>query len=144
MSGFPGSGKSTFVNTYFSHYVRINMDTLKTKVKCFKECELSMKNNSNIIIDNLNTDKKTRKYYIDFAKKYNYTYEAIINNCDMWTAYHNSHYRAFKNNINHIPLIVYRKFNKSYEKPETSEGFNNIYETNFFPPTNDLYYKYYF
>ncbi len=52
--GSPGSGKSTFVNTFFADYVRINNDDLKTKEKCMKACEQNLKEKKSVIVDNTN------------------------------------------------------------------------------------------
>lgn len=37
--GSPGSGKSTFWQNYLSSYPRVDVDTLKTKEKCYKVAE---------------------------------------------------------------------------------------------------------
>lgn len=39
MVGAPGSGKSTFWQSYLPKYSRVNRDTLKTKEKCYKVAE---------------------------------------------------------------------------------------------------------
>jgi len=75
MVGSPCSGKSTFVRKYFSDYKIINQDTLKTKAKCLKMTELTMKEGHiSIIIDNTNPTHEVRGEYTNLAKKYGYSY----------------------------------------------------------------------
>lgn len=148
MIGMPATGKSYFVEKYLvpQNYVRINMDTLKTKAKCLKECVKQIEQKNNVVIDNTNPNKITRKEYIDIAKKYNYSVRCIKINCDKNVAYHTAHYRSYKSNgvIKSIPMMVYHMYNKKYEDPEKSEGINEIIEINFSPPNDPLYFKYYY
>jgi bifunctional polynucleotide phosphatase/kinase len=145
MIGYPGSGKSTFVQDYLKNYVRVNMDTLKTKAKCIKECEKALKDNKSVVIDNTNPDKDTRKNYIDLAKKYKYTVRCIKIDCPMEVAIHNSYYRAFitDGKTNHVPMVVYHKYKKSYEEPDKSEGIKEIITVPYSTP-DDKRYRYYY
>lgn len=54
------------------YYKIINRDMLKTIDRCVKETNIAIKNKMNIIIDNTNPDKESRKKFIDITKKYNY------------------------------------------------------------------------
>jgi bifunctional polynucleotide phosphatase/kinase len=148
MVGYAASGKSSIVQKILipKGYVQINMDKLKTKVKCLKECENSLKQGMNIVIDNTNPDKTTRKEYIDLAKKYKYNVRCVKMLCDISVASHNSYYRSYKLNgqIGHIPMIAYRIYKKKYQEPEKSEGFTDILAFNFAPPTDPNYYMYFY
>lgn len=133
--GYQGSGKSTFVksNKCFNDpkkYTIISMDILKTKTKCLKLCEKSMENNLSVLIDNTNPDKKSRKEYIDLAKKYNYNITCIKIVCDKDIAIHNAYLRNYNYNRVMIPSIAYNIYKKRYEEPEESEGINRIIEKN--------------
>ena len=73
LTGIPGSGKSTFYKKHFNdNYVRVNLDTLKTRKKedaLIKEC---IENNKSFVVDNTNVTIEQRKKYIDIAKEYGY------------------------------------------------------------------------
>lgn len=90
--GYPAMGKTTFYSTHFqpAEYIHINQDTLRTREKCIKAAEETLKEGKSCVIgscapilfalivpdsgvysvDNTNRDKTTRKYYVDLAKKY--------------------------------------------------------------------------
>lgn len=147
MVGFPGSGKSSFVqNTLIDNgYKRINMDSLKTKAKCVKECERQLADNKNVVIDNTNPSTETRKIYIDLAKKYKFSVRVVKIDCPLEVAIHNTYYRSFINNgdIGHIPMVVYHKYKKVYEEPNNNEGIKEIITVQYQTPV-DAKYNYYF
>jgi len=58
--GSPGSGKSTFWQTHYSDYSRINRDTLKTKEKCLKVAAEEINKKKSVVIDNTNPSKEDR------------------------------------------------------------------------------------
>lgn len=148
MIGVPGSGKSTFVDKILIPlgYKRINMDTLKTKIKCIKECTNQVELGNSIVIDNTNPDSVTRKNYIDIAVNKGYNVKCIEMNCDAAVGYHNSHYRSYKSNglTKAIPMLVYHKYKKIYEAPDKKEKINEIININFIPPADSEYYKYFY
>ena len=67
--GSPGSGKSTIWNTYFSDYVRVNNDTLKTHDNCLKLTSESLKAGKSVCIDNTNPSKEKRADFVELAKE---------------------------------------------------------------------------
>ena len=73
--GKPASGKSSFAYNSYLKYPNIikiiNLDTLKTQVKCLNETIKGIKNGQSVIIDNTNPDINTRKRYIDIVSKNN-------------------------------------------------------------------------
>jgi bifunctional polynucleotide phosphatase/kinase len=146
MSGVPGSGKSTFVKKHLepANYIRINMDTLKTKVKCIKETVKYLKLNDCIVIDNTNFTKKSRAEYIKLAKEHNYKVRCVIIDCPEEVAIHNAHYRAFINNTKIIPTIVYRTYKKNYEVPSKAEGISEILTIPYCVPDDHRYSYYYY
>ena len=133
--GCPGSGKSKFCKKYFSNYVRINQDKLKTKQKCIKLCKESLNNQKSVIIDNTNPDKKARKLYIDLAKANKYTINCYLMNVSKDLGKHMNFYRYKKSGGKKklVPAIVYNVYFKKLEYPSIDEGFNqiNIIEPNF-------------
>jgi bifunctional polynucleotide phosphatase/kinase len=148
MSGFPGSGKSTFTKnnilTSNIKYQLINMDTLKTAVKCLKICETSLKNNINVVIDNTNPNKSTRLKYTELAKKYNFKCRCLIMNTTKDHSMHNNYYRAFLSDKKPVPRIAYAVYSKKYEEPELNEGFDIIEKIDFNIDTSNDKYKMYF
>jgi len=150
MCGYPASGKSYISQRIvergyldYKYYVIINRDTLVTVNKCIKVCERALINNFNVVIDNTNPDIKTRKIYIDLAKKYNYKIRLI----NMITSYdeslHNNHYRSIKYNRTLIPTIAYNCYKSKYEKPSTQEDIDEIIDCGINIYDID-YNKYYF
>ena len=128
MVGFPGSGKSTFVQNTLEPlgYVRINRDSLLTTAKCLKETKKNLEAGNSIVVDNLNHDKKTRTQYIKLAQEYNYTVRCIIIDVSMDLSRHNATYRYYKGITENIPEIVYRMYRKNYKAPTVEEGIKEI------------------
>lgn len=142
--GYPGSGKSFYtINKILPHnYKRINQDELKTKIKCLKETQNLIKNKHNIVIDNTNSNIKTRNEYIELAQKAKYTIRCFNMKTSQELSKHNSLYRMHKDNKQPIPELVYRCYNKKYEKPTLDEGFEeiiDIYPENIDDPLYNLY-----
>ena len=52
--GIPASGKSTFCNEYFPEFVRINLDTLKTRNKERLLIESCFADGKSFVVDNTN------------------------------------------------------------------------------------------
>lgn len=126
MIGYPGSGKS-YISSQIGYEI-VNQDTLKTKAKCLKLAESIMKQGENLTIDRTNYCKKMRKEFILLARKYNY-YVTVVNivNSFEFCKYMN-HYRCYTTKSKLIPNVVFNTMRKKYEKPEISEGINDIYE----------------
>lgn len=144
MNGYPGSGKS-FVSEYIKNkyeYEIINQDTFKTKAKCKKEAEKIMKNKKCLIIDATNPSKETRKEWIDLAKLHGFTIRSIIMTTSIDQAKHNNVYRSITKNMDQVPDIGYNMYKSKYQKPEISEGFEEILEVEQTYPNDDKYFLY--
>ena len=96
--GFPALGKTSFYTKHFSPagYVHVNQDTLRTRDKCIKAVEETLKDGKSCVVgkvhflmtrktrmliqvkDNTNRDAATRKYYIDLAKKLDVPIRSMI------------------------------------------------------------------
>ena len=122
MVGAPASGKTTISEKIFKDYKIISQDKLRSKKRCLDKTLKYLNKNKNIIIDNTNPDRTTRKEYLDLANKYDYN--KIIINYDIpkdVVKYLNK-YRAQTQNKKLIPDIVYNIFYKKFENPTSSEG----------------------
>lgn len=131
MVGRQGSGKTEFskeLSKKLKDYVHINQDICKTKAKCYKMTEDSLKQGKNVIIDSTNPDKKTRAEYIKIGKKYNTHIRVFIMDIPELLAKHLNNYRVqvSKGEVDRIPEVAYRIFNKKYEEPSKDEGIDEI------------------
>ena len=68
--GFPGSGKTTLVETYLvpAGYTWVNRDTLKTQAKCLKAAREALAAGKSVVIDNTSPAARTRADYIELAR----------------------------------------------------------------------------
>ena len=150
MVGYPASGKSTisyliqeqgYLNK--STYEIISRDILQSINKCIDKCNKILKLGLNIIIDNTNPDKETRKKFILLAKKYKYKIICIKLVTNKIESIHNNYYRTLNFDSKFIPKIAYNVYDSKYDKPTIEEGFDIIFETgvNIFDIN---YYHYYF
>jgi len=124
--GFPGSGKSYFTKKCVIYgYIQVNQDTLKTKIKCLKLFESSIKDGKSVVVDNVNITKDQRKAFLDIAKKYNIKCRCIHFTTPKEVCIHNAYFRNFitDGNIKPIPNLVFNIMNKKFQEPELSEGF---------------------
>lgn len=148
MVGYPGSGKSYYVENYIlqHNYKYISRDVLKTKSKVIKVLKESIIAGQSVVLDNTNPSKDIRKEYIQIAKDNNVKCRCIVFNTSFNHSYHNNMYRMVKTGKK-VPIIAYRIYKKKYEDPKLNEGFYKIDKIDFKldPSFNDkIYYKYYF
>ena len=153
MVGIQGSGKS-FLSKWiqqqnaFMIYNIISRDVEGTMKKCLNKMEKSLESGHNVIIDNTNPTKESRKPYIELAKKYGYNVRIINigkNGEDYNMALHNNYYRHIKFNKPLIPNVALYKFLKDYQQPDMDEGVDDIINTNYMLPTlNPDYFKYWY
>lgn len=128
--GPPASGKSTIYNKYFSNYILINQDILQTIAKCKKTCiEAITNSNENIFIDNTNKNIKTRKIWIDIAKKYNLIIKCIYININKDLSIHVNTFRMLKEEKK-VPNIAIHVYYKYFEEPSLEEGINELVKIN--------------
>ena len=145
--GRPASGKSFFAKKYYDDYVYVNQDTLKTKAKCKKVVNESVSNGKNIIIDNTNGTKQTRKEFINMANKHNIIVKIYVFDVPLELSKHLNYVRTqiLTGKIKLIPKIVYNIYEKKYEEPTDNEGI--IIHVPFVPNIKEenlvaFYYKY--
>ncbi|KAJ1541216.1 hypothetical protein HK096_010359 [Nowakowskiella sp. JEL0078] len=142
--GRPGSGKSTFAKKHFTPlgYDYVNQDTLKTKEKCIKACEASVANKKSVVIDNTNADKGVRSNYIAVAKKHNIPIRCFLFATPLDICKHNDGFRSAmdgwmdvkkEEKRSRVGTMVFGMWDKKFEKPTVSEGFEEVREIVFVP-----------
>jgi predicted kinase len=74
--GCPGSGKSTYAQNKYPHYVRISQDDMGKKghLEAFKQ---ALNEKRTVVIDRMNFNKKQRSRYISKAREAGYKIEII-------------------------------------------------------------------
>lgn len=126
MMGYPGSGKSTFVEKYFGdkdNYEIIHGDELKTEAKMKKALKNGILNDKSVVIDATHSSKKKRKVFIDIAKKEDIPVRIIR----MTTTIEESMSRNLERTIK-VPKIALYMYRKHYEEPTIDEGFYQVIE----------------
>jgi len=120
LTGFPGSGKSTFASKYFPNHTLVSKDVQKTKT--LKVMETALKSGKNVIVDNLNWNSEKRKEYIDLSKKYNFTVISVHVATSMNESMDRNEHRERV-----VPKVVYYTYRKNFEYPCVEEGFDKVY-----------------
>lgn len=125
LTGLQGSGKSTFYKLYLEKsFVRVNLDTLKTRYQedlLIKKC---VENNESFAVDNTNPTRLERKKYIDIAKKEGYRIvgyflESKIKDCMARNALREGKAR--------VPEVAIAATSNKLEIPSFEEGFDELY-----------------
>lgn len=123
--GLQGSGKSTFYKMYLSlDYVRVNLDTLKTRHQenlLIDECIAGQKSYA---IDNTNPTRLDRERYIIPAKEAGYRVvgyfmESKIKNC--------LRQNALREGKARVPEKAIAATSNKLEIPSYDEGFDELY-----------------
>ena len=125
LMGLQGSGKSTFYQTYLSEaFVRINLDTLKTRNREKLLIEECLTEEKSFVIDNTNPTRQDRQRYIPIAKENGYRIigffmESKIKDC----IYRNS----LRKGKARVPDIAIAMTSNKLEMPSLEEGFDELY-----------------
>jgi bifunctional polynucleotide phosphatase/kinase len=135
--GPPSCGKSTFCNKYFPDHVRINMDTLKTKAKCYKAAKEALQKGKSIIVDNTNSTLETRKEYISLSDIMSnpFNQKKHITKCiyfdvakDLALHLNSLRVKMTRNGTKKLPEVSYNVYYKNLVKPTEEEGFDYIFQ----------------
>jgi len=124
MIGIPGSGKSTFCNTKFPLFVRVNLDTLHTRNKESILINESIKNDKDIIIDNTNPTINDRAKYISIGKENNYKIIGYYMESKFESCMERNNLRKDKEKL---PYKALASIAKQLEQPSFNEGFDELY-----------------
>jgi len=124
--GSPGSGKSTVCARYFSNYVHVNQDTLKTKQKCMEMCKKSLTDGKSAIVDAQNKKTDLRAEWIQFGKHHGAkSIRCVFIDMPKEFSMHMNRVRSHCNEKS-IPKIVINMFYKQLDNPTVKEGFDDI------------------
>ncbi|CAG2104944.1 unnamed protein product, partial [Medioppia subpectinata] len=133
LCGLPASGKTSFYRNYLQQlgYVYVSRDELKTMEKCQKKCELSLRSNQNVVIDNLNVDVSARKQWLSLSQKYSAVPLLFFFDITVDQSLHNNKFRRIIGVNSPVTDLVIRSQNKNFVKPMNTEGFESIFKINF-------------
>jgi predicted kinase len=123
LTGIPGSGKSTFAGKRFPTYKRINLDTLKTRGKEDVTILLALEKGENVIVDNTNTTRRSRKRYVDTAKAHGIPVRSVYLECSLDLALERNASRGGKERV---PDRAVKFYHRILEPPSKDEGFDSI------------------
>ncbi len=123
--GLQGSGKSTFYQRYLADdYVRVNLDTLKTRHKEDLLIESCLEQETSFAVDNTNPTLAERKKYLDIAKSNGYRVigyflESKIKDC--------MERNALRDGKARVPEIAIAATSNKLQIPSFDEGFDELY-----------------
>ena len=125
MMGLQGSGKSTFYAKHLSKdYVRVNLDTLKTRSRERLLMDECMGEGKSFVIDNTNPTRADRARYIALAREQGYHVigyfmESKIKDCIARNSLREGNAR--------VPNIAIAATSNKLEIPSFDEGFDELY-----------------
>ena len=125
LMGLQGSGKSTFYSRHLANeFVRVNLDTLKTRHQEKLLIEECMQNERNFAIDNTNPTRLDRERYIKPAREAGYRVigyflESKIKDCMQRNALREGKAR--------VPEKAIAATSNKLEIPSYEEGFDELY-----------------
>lgn len=125
LMGIPGSGKSTFYRRFLEpDFVRVNLDTLKTRHQeelLIREC---IANGRSYAIDNTNPQKADRARYIPAARAAGYHIIGYFMESKIADCMERNRRRSGKERI---PDTAVACISNKLEMPSLSEGFDELY-----------------
>ncbi len=123
--GIQGSGKSTFYNQFLANdFVRINLDTLKTRHQEKLLIEECIKSGKSFAIDNTNPTKDDRQRYIPSAKAAGYKIIGYFMESKLKQCIERNNLRQGKEKI---PTIAIASTSNKLQMPSYDEGFDELY-----------------
>ncbi|KAJ9586248.1 hypothetical protein L9F63_020110, partial [Diploptera punctata] len=90
--GSPGSGKSSFTDTYLvpKGYHHVNRDKLGSWQKCVTDMEAALSAGRSVVIDNTNPDKESRHRFVQIAHKWKVGCRCFVMATSLIHAKHNN------------------------------------------------------
>lgn len=112
----------------------MNQDTLKTKEKCIKACEESVKMGKSVVIDNTNPNRDTRASYIRIANEHSIQARCFHFVASREICNHNNHFRSETGDRKRLPDIAFNSFSSRFEEPcAETEGLVEVKQISFVP-----------
>ncbi len=141
--GAPASGKSTITNSIVKQqgFVSLNRDTEGgTIASLLPKLEALLRDNKDVVLDNLFPTVEGRKPFLEMAKKYGAPINCMLMGTSIEDATFNVIQRAFgligkfptpeaikeAKHTNVFPPLVLFKYRKEFQKPTLAEGFSKI------------------
>ena len=126
MMGVQGSGKSTFYARYLAEdYVRVNLDTLKTRNRERLLIEECMAFGQSFAVDNTNPTRVDRERYIPAARECGYRVIGYVMRTGVENCLHRNSEREGKARV---PDVAIYATARKLEWPSYEEGFDELYE----------------
>ena len=125
MTGLQGSGKSTFFLKFLaSDFVRVNLDTLKTRYQEKLLIEKCLSEGCSYAVDNTNPTRADRERYIIPAKEAGYRIVGYYIDADVSDCLGRNSLREGKARV---PDVAIYATAKKLEIPSYDEGFDELY-----------------
>ena len=125
MMGVQGSGKSTFYAHYLAEdFVRINLDTLKTRNRERLLIEECLADGKNYAVDNTNPTRADRERYIPAARERGYRVVGYLMQTGLENCLDRNRGRSGKARV---PDVAIYATARKLELPSFEEGFDELY-----------------
>lgn len=125
MMGIQGSGKSTFYHKFLAKdFVRVNLDTLKTRHQESLLIEECIKQGKSFAIDNTNPTKYDRSRYIPLAKATGYKIIGYFMESKLKECIERNNLRQGQEKI---PSNAIAATSNRLQMPSFDEGFDELY-----------------
>jgi predicted kinase len=156
LTGIPGSGKSTFAESLVREkpyiYVRVNQDSLGSRVACEELTRTVLEEGKCPIIDRCNFDLKQRRNFLNIARSFGVPVDCIVfqfptNLCIRRCQERHNHETITEENASGIVRLMVSQFSppvpkRSVSKRDKAEKFRNIKTLNSMDAFNDLVLQY--
>ena len=137
LSGFPGSGKTTWCRNKLSDYIRVSLyDLIKmvggnkkvAKKLEVKSIEKSLSMGFNVVVDRVNLTERRRKKLIDIARRENASVKCIYLDIseDIWRKRNNKRMVEDEDIAPMVSEEKIRKMKMEFQKPDINEGFDDL------------------
>ncbi len=125
LMGVQGSGKSTFYRRFLAEaYVRVNLDTLKTRHRERLLVEECLRQGRSFAVDNTNPTAEDRARYILPAKAAGFRVEGYFLDSRLQPCIERNNRREGKEKL---PAHVIAATWKKLQMPSRAEGFDQLY-----------------